>query len=285
MSTAAEAGKEKAAEPQVLRVAGWEKFPWLRAAFSLRAGGVSTVYGDREQNLGWTKDDDPAHVAQNRARFAQAVAAGAPMRLVTVGQMHGAVVRDMDREAEPLMTPEGKAMLAGDGLTTAEPGKLLAVLTADCVPVLLADTRTRAVGAFHAGWRGTLGRIMEVGTAAMRERYGSKPENLVAAIGPCIGACCFEVGDEVGEAFGREFSYAETLIRRDMGRPGKVLLDLVEANRRQLVDAGLRPDAVSTVAECTACGRDADGRRRYYSYRAEGGVSGRMLSAIGVVVV
>ena len=233
--------------------------------------------------MGWTKEDDPAAVAANRSAFAGTVARGAAMQMVTVGQVHGSVVRDLDEEPPPWMTEQGKARMEGDGLLSRTPGRLLAILTADCVPVLLADTRTHAVGAFHAGWRGTLARIVEQGVSLMRSRYGSRPEELIAAIGPCIGACCFEVGAEVGEAFGREFAYGRELSRPSSADAAKLYLDLVEANRRQLVEAGVAAASVQVLAECTACTRGEDGRRRFYSYRAEGGVCGRMLSAIGAV--
>lgn len=270
-------------EPEIMRVAGWERYAWLRAGFSTRFAGSSRAYGEGELNLGWTNEDDPAVVARNRAAFARAVADGTAMELVTVGQVHSAAVRDLEVEEGPWMTAEGKAALEGDGLVSASAGRLLAILTADCVPVLVADTRTHAVGAFHAGWRGTLGRIVQRGVAMMEERYRSRAEDLVAAIGPCIGACCFEVGEDVWEAFGAEFADAAELFVRVPGSAGKFRMDLVEANRRQMVAAGVRAGQVSVAGECTACARAEDGRRRFYSYRAEGGRCGRMLSAIGAV--
>ncbi len=270
-------------EPDLVLVPGWEHYPWLRAGFSTRYAGGSSVYGESELNLGWTKEDDSAVVKGNRAEFVRAVAQGAAMELVTVGQVHSAVVRDLQQHAGPLMTEEGKAVLEGDGLIGQSPGRLLAVLTADCVPVLVADRRTHAVGAFHAGWRGTLGRIAEQGVGAMHERYGSRPEDLVAAVGPCIRACCFEVGDEVVATFRAQFAYAAELIRGEEQGDGKLHLNLVEANRQQLLEAGVPKENVSIVAECTACARLADDRRKFYSYRDERGVCGRMLSAIGAV--
>ncbi len=276
-------GAQTAAEPEIVREPGWRQYPWLRAGFSTRFAGSSSVYGEGELNLGWTKEDDPALVARNRAAFVRAVAERRAAELVTVGQVHSAVVRDLDAQTGALMTPEGKARLEGDGLISRTPGRLLAILTADCVPVLVADTRTHAVGAFHAGWRGTLGRIVEHGVGLMRERYGSRPEDLMAAIGPCIGACCFEVGDEVFEQFGAEFAYGAALFQRAPEVGARLHMDLVEANRRQLRDAGLADRHVSVVAECTACTRLGDGRRKFYSYRDERGVCGRMLSAIGAV--
>ena len=238
------------------------------------------VYGDAEQNLGWTREDDPAVVAGNRERFLRAITRGASMPLTTCHQIHGNVIHDVSAVKEPMMTPEGKATLQGDGLLSGSPGRLLGIVTADCVPVLLADTRTRAVAALHAGWRGTLARIVESGVARLQERCGSRPEQLIAAIGPSIRSCCFEVGEEVRAGFEGEFRYAHEVFRR---QESATHMDLTEANRRQLLDAGVLADNISVVAECTACARLADGTRKYYSHRAEHGFTGRMLNVIGAV--
>jgi hypothetical protein len=187
----------------------------------------------------------------------------------------------------------------GDGLMTAEPGLMLAIQTADCIPVLIADRKQRAVAAFHSGWRGTLKRIVETGVGRMRLEFGSRPKDLVAAIGPGIGQCCYAVGEEVRSEFRSQFVYAEELFcdvydsdpvrekypllfltARAPGHSNigpSLHLDLVEANRRQLIDAGLEPDAISVLGECTSCRSD-----RYFSYRANQGFTGRMLSVVGV---
>ena len=161
------------------------------------------------------------------------------------------------------------------------------------------------MAAFHAGWRGTLARIVERGVGTMRLEFGSKPKDLVAAIGPSIGACCFAVGEEVRSQFESQFGYAGELFSEvfdtDTVRekypmlfltaraPGhsnlgpQIHMDLWEANRRQLVDAGLKASGISVVGECSACARTKNGRRKYFSHRAEQGYTGRMLSVIGVV--
>jgi len=253
----------------------WQRFSWLRAGFSTRAGGATSAYGvDGEQNLGWTSEDNPAIVAANRLRFVEGVAEEPGFELVTVRQVHGVVVQVAGRGSGPLSTPDGKAVLQGDGLVTNEPGLMLGVQTADCVPVLLADTRMRTVGAFHAGWRGTVARIVEAGVGTMGERFGSRPEDLIAAVGPSIGPCCFEVGDEVAAAFA-----SELVSVRSSGKPH---VDLWEANRRQLLAAGVPSSAITVLGECTVCSRTRQGRRKYFSHRAEHGVTGRMLNVIGV---
>ncbi len=151
-----------------------------------------------------------------------------------------------------------------------ESGVLLGIQTADCLPVLVVDRSRRAVAAFHAGWRGTWKRIVEKGVLAMQAEFGSDAEQLSAAIGPGIGSCCFEVGPELRKLFGDRFSYVDELFVRDSH------LDLVEANRRQLLAAGVRPESIYINGDCTACRVD-----RYFSYRAERGKTGRMLAVIG----
>lgn len=264
----------------------WQPHSWLRAGFSTRQGGETHVYGaPHEMNLGWTKEDDPATVAANRATLVAAVAQGpvADWQLVTMRQVHGNTVATVALGSSPLATPEGKAVLEADGLITNEPGLLLGVQTADCVPVLLADTRLHAVAAIHAGWRSTVARIAEHGVAAMEREFGSRPQDIIAAIGPAIRACCFAVGEEVREKFTAEFVYAPDLFVQELidGRP-QLYADLHTANQRQLIGAGLHPEAITTLAECSACARTAEGHRRYFSHRAEHGVTGRMMSVIGV---
>ncbi len=252
-------------------------------------------------------------VAENRLRFLDAVTdaatAGGTLPLLTVRQIHSGLIRTVEgtpaAAASRMITAEGRPTLRGDALMTASPGLMLGVITADCVPVLLADTRTRAVAAFHAGWRGTLARIVERGVGSMRLQFGSRPEDLVAAIGPAIGACCFAVGEEVRFDFESQFRYSPALFSevydsdpvRDKypllfltaRAPGhsnigpQIHLDLIEANRRQLLDAGVPEAGISVPAECTACTRLKNGRRKYFSHRAEHGFTGRMLSVIGAV--
>jgi len=157
----------------------------------------------------------------------------------------------------------------GDALTTDVPGALVAVRTADCIPILLVDTGTRAVAAVHAGWRGTVARIVARTVEAMGARYGSRPEDLLAAIGPGIGGCCYEVGAEVAVKF-REY-FPE---RTDLEEQARV--DLPEANRKQLVAAGLSPARISVAGRCTCCSGD-----EFCSWRREHGQAGRMLAVVG----
>ena len=276
----------QARDLHIVRIPEWKKYEWLRHGFSTRANGISRVYGDATLNLGWTKEDDPAAVAENRRRFVHAIDGGhARSALVTLRQVHSATVRSVKQEygalEGKLQTPEGKAVLEGDGLMTSQPGVLLAVGTADCVPVLVVDVEKRVVSAFHAGWRGTAAQIVERGIATMKQEYGSRTEDLVAAIGPSIGACCYTVGEEVRQSFKERFRYAEDLFNRQIA--GGMLLNLWEANRLQLLVAGVQDSRISVVGECTACTRDEAGQLRYFSHRGELGVAGRMLNVVGVV--
>ena len=307
------AGTRVSAKLEVVRAAGWSRYPWLLHGFSSRGGGVSSVYGERSLNLGWTKDDDPEKVTQNRERFVKAVAGNRKVRLVALRQSHSGLVRLLGRDGvedvleKPVTkfeTADGRAVLRGDGVMTNVPGLLLGVQVADCVPVLVADPKRKAVAAFHAGWRGTLRRIVERGIGTMRLRYGSRPEDLIAVIGPSIGACCYSVGEEVRFEFLSQFEYWNDLFSEvyesdpvkekypllflTARAPGhsnigpQIHLDLWEANRRQLLDAGLREKKIAVVAECTACTRLKGGGLKYFSHRGEYGFAGRMMGAIGV---
>jgi YfiH family protein len=176
---------------------------------------------------------------------------------------------------------------------------LLAIQTADCLPVILVDARRRAIGVFHAGWRGTLKRIVEKGLGEMRRRFGTRAQDIRAAIGPGIHSCCYEVGPEVVSKFESQFAYAAELFRevkesdairekypllfltaRAPGHsqlPKKIFLDLVEANRRQLLAAGVAARSIEASPLCTSCRNDL-----LFSYRAEEGVTGRMLTVAGI---
>jgi hypothetical protein len=279
---------------------------------------VSAIYGEGSLNLGFTKEDEAAHVVENRRRFLAEMAGGATTRLVTLRQAHSGMVRvigpggveDGERAGSRiasglagLETADGRAVLSGDGLMTDLPGVMLGVQVADCVPVLVADVRRRAVAAFHAGWRGTLARIVERGIGRMRLRYGSRPEDLVAGVGPAIGACCYSVGEEVRHEFDSQFAYAPELFSEvydsnpvrekypllflTARAPGhsnigpQIHLDLWEANRRQLLCAGVKAKRITVVGECTACARMGAGLK-YFSHRGESGFAGRMMALVGV---
>ncbi|MGO9575927.1 MAG: peptidoglycan editing factor PgeF [Terriglobales bacterium] len=284
---------------QLLRSGKLGKLPWLVHAFSTRLGGVSSVYGGHALNLGFTQHDSRAAVERNRRLFLKELgAARGPgcWPLVTLRQVHSDLIHRIDGERIDRVPAQP---LAGDGMVTDIPGLVLAVLTADCLPIILADRKRRAVGVFHAGWRGTVKRIVEKGVGEMRKHFQSDPRNLVAAIGPGVQDCCYEVGEEVRTRFESQFSYANRLFRevkesdpvrekypllfltaRAPGHsewPVKLFLDLVEANRRQLLDAGVPAKNIDTMAPCTACHTEL-----LFSFRGEKGVTGRMMGAAGI---
>ncbi len=251
----------------------WAPHDWLLHGFSTRSGGVSRIHGNQgELNLGYSAADASDAVTANRKLFLHAITTEAigpsECALVTLKQMHSSLTR---RVSGPDATE--RASLWGDGLMSDEPGVLLGIQTADCLPILVVDTKRRAVAAFHAGWRGTLKRIVEKGVRSMKDEFGSDPGDLAAAIGPGIGSCCFVVGPEVRDLFRSQFSYADDLFREQPD----LHLDLAEANRRQLVAAGLQQQSIFITGECTRCRTD-----RFFSYRAERGKTGRMMAVIGI---
>jgi YfiH family protein len=281
---------------QLLRTGKLAELPWLVHAFSTRQGGTSRVYGGNALNLGFTKQDSRAAVERNRELFLQELDAESARKswpLVSLRQIHSDLIHRVESAPQD--------PLVADGLITDTPGLVVAVQTADCLPIILADRKRRAVGVFHAGWRGTLKRIVEKGVGEMRKHFGSDPRNLVAAIGPGVQSCCYEVGEEIRTKFESQFAYADSLFHevkdsdpvrekypllfltaRAPGHselPVKLFLDLVEANRRQLLDAGVLAKNIDTSAPCTACHPEL-----LFSYRAEKGVTGRMMAAAGIKI-
>jgi hypothetical protein len=281
-----------------LPVPAWEKMSWLWHGFSTRRGGLSRPYcadeAPGELNLGFTADDDRETVIQNRRLLAEAITGNAATPLAALKQIHSNLVIRASAADASREKPR-----KADGLMTDEAGLLIGIQTADCIPVLVADRKRHAVAAFHAGWRGTVNRIVESGVGRMRLQFGSRPEDLVAAIGPGIGPCCFAVGEEILSEFESQFAYASELfcevydsdsIRKKypmlfltQRAPGhspigpSLHLDLVEANRRQLLSAGLNPRSVHVVGGCTSCQQEL-----FFSHRGSQGHAGRMLSVIGI---
>jgi purine-nucleoside/S-methyl-5'-thioadenosine phosphorylase / adenosine deaminase len=289
---------------EILRAPPLAQIPWLVHGFSSRTGGSSAVYGGNALSLGYTTDDLKAAVDRDRQAFAAAVSNSSSAKspgagfkritqwpLVTLRQIHSDLMHCI---SEPSDHP-----LAGDGLITRTPGILLAVLAADCLPIIVVDRRPRAVGVFHAGWRGTLKRIAEKGVGEMRWHFGSRPRELNAVIGPGIRNCCYQVGPDMKDKFEGQFSYAGTLFRetkeidevrkkypllflsaRAPGHselPKKIFLDLAEANRQQLIDAGIPARNIFDLNLCTSCRPDL-----FFSHRAENGKTGRMMAAVGI---
>lgn len=245
----------------------------VSAVVATRHGGVSTG-PFATMNLGRRGGDDPAAVTANRERVAALV--GATAASLTFGkQVHGANV------ALVAAAHRGRAFDDTDALVTNDPDTPLVILTADCAAVVLFDPAHAAIGIAHAGWRGAVNRVAAATVERMGTAFGSRPGALVAAIGPSIGPCCYEVGAEVIEAVTAAFPdhAAELLQEPDMASAGSFRasvnedrkhFDLWRANERVLMDAGVREDRIEVSGLCTACRTDL-----FYSHRAERGNTGR----------
>jgi YfiH family protein len=310
---------------EILTAKIFDSLPWVAHGFSTRKGGQSRINGVAALNLGFVDWDSREAVAHNRSALLRAivgvesaapsvarsrrtgrggvlpktsrhnkVASGAITEesLVTLRQIHSDVVHVFPRR--PSGAPQA------DAAVSRRTGLLLAIQTADCVPILLADTRRHVVAAVHVGWRGTLARIAVKALGRMRLEFGTNPEDVMAALGPAIGACCYEVGPEVAQAFSGQFAQAAEWFEGPFERlatgeepnplpwltmmppghelpPERVQLDLRVANRWQLLDAGVRPGNIAVSTLCTGCRSDL-----FFSYRKEGAGTGRMMSVIGI---
>ncbi len=291
---------------KILQAPAPARLPWLIHGFSTRPGGESKLEAVREGkkgservlNLGFTDWDLRDSVLANRLKFTRAIGRE-KMRVVVLRQIHSDIIHRVD--SSPASSHE--TPLQGDALLTRQPGILLAVQTADCIPILLADAKHRAVAAVHAGWRGTIRRITEKTLGRMHMEFGTQPQDVIAALGPGIGRCCYEVGPDVVKEFAGQFPAArdwfdgpfDALTSDDprdadpnwlpwltMKPPGhaspppRVQLDLIAANRAILVGAGVAPENISSSSYCTACRTDL-----FFSYRRER-ATGRMMAVIGI---
>ena len=232
--------------------------------FPERTGGVST--GPRSSlNLGARWGDDKANVAANRRLLAEH-AGYDPAKLVATRHVHGTNVW---RFGEPLADDA-----EFDGLVCNEVGPVLGAFAADCIPILFAEPTARVVGAAHAGWRGTVGGVAANVIDRMRE-LGAAPERVRVALGPSIGACCFEVGPEVVDEFTAAFGEVPGMI---VDGPNKQHIDLRVASRALLEKAGVRPEHIDDRPPCTRCEGD-----RFFSYRRDGREGGVHMAFIGLV--
>lgn len=240
--------------------------------FSTRLGGVSPAPWD-SLNLGANRGDDPVRVEENFRRFCAALGAD-PDALVKNHQFHSDLVRPVTaRDVMP--GPAAPGTVEADGLITDVPGLCLTIFSGDCIPILLYDPVRRCVAAAHAGWRGTASGIAARAAEAMVRDYGCSPGNILAAIGPGIGPCCFETHGDVPDGLRHGLgSDAEAFIRPLPGGE-KYMVDLKGANARWLERAGLAPDKIACSAACTACQLD-----EFWSHRIQGGRRGSMAAMI-----
>ena len=251
----------------------WGCFPaWsalgLGHGFTCRIGGESDLAAgglDMPLHVG----DNPEKVVHNRQKAASAMGF-VLARTATCAQVHGTVLaRVTEAEAGRGALELGTTLPDTDGLLTDCKDLPLMLFYADCTPVLLVDTQSSAIAVLHAGWRGSVGRIAQKGVKAMHDWYGTRPEAIVAGIGPSIGPCCYEVDEKVREqarSFEGCFAPHGT---------GHYLLDLWELNRRQLVEAGVKPENINAAEICTCCHNE-----EYFSYRREKGKTGRLAAIL-----
>lgn len=279
--------KVREAAPDLFYINGWmRKHPDLTAGFTGRNGGTSRA-PFASLNCGLHVADDPDDVVANRKALAQTV--GIPFEQWTYGeQVHGCDVQLVTGEAagRGTLTRES-AFQEKDAFITREPGVCLAGLFADCVPLYFFDPVHRAVGLAHAGWKGTVLKVAVTTVEAMGAAFGTEPGKMLAAIGPSIGVCCYEVDETVVSRVKEALepvsnaplfngSDSETALYRSVGS-GKYMLNLQEVNRQIMIKAGILPSNIEITKLCTSCNTDL-----FFSHRKEKGRTGRMAAWIGI---
>lgn len=252
----------------------FERLPYLRHGFSTRHGGVSAAGGSvsagHTLNISNTPWDSPDNVQENRRRFLSALNLD-KAHLTTLRQVHSNRVHIIKDISGRWNRSEG------DALCTQVENVALAVQIADCIPVLIADPVQHAVAAVHSGWRGTLAGVLLATIEQMQREFGSDPARLLLAIGPGIRACCFEVGLEVADPFEKQYPGCG-LTKPVQGQPEKRFLDLIKALEMQMNLAGVLPENCHDLGICTCCNTT-----EFFSHRAEGSASGRMMALIGLL--
>ncbi len=248
----------------------------VKHGFSTRKGGVSTgIFSS--MNLNFKRGDDPDAVMENYRRMAAAL----NMRvedMVLSDQTHTTNVRVITEEdrGKGILKPQDYSDV--DGMITNVPGIVLVTSYADCVPLYFVDPVRKAIGLSHSGWKGTVGHIGQKTVWKMHEVYGSEPKDIVAAIGPSICQSCYEVSDDVAEAFRANFTADEAAdILLDKGN-GKYQLDLWKANWYVLTDAGILPEHLSVADLCTACHPDL-----LWSHRKTNGQRGGLSAFLSLI--
>jgi YfiH family protein len=243
--------------------------------FSTRLGGVSEMPANA-LNLAGFNEDAAENILENRRRFLKLFPG--EWTLAGCWQVHGADVRVVHtaEEAKPAENQRGETVYC-DVIVSDAKGVLAGVKTADCVPILIGDPVTGAFAAVHAGWRGTLGTAVIAGVERLAKEYDARPADLRVAIGASAGPCCYEVGSEVIEAFSSRFVDGEKLFTPT--RPGHAMVDLLKANREQLISTGVKAERIHTAPLCTMCRTDL-----FFSFRKEKrvyGKTGRLMAVVG----
>lgn len=247
----------------------------VRHGFSTRLGGVSEGCLS-SMNLSFTRGDDPEKVRENFRRMGKAI--GFETKdLVLSDQTHTTNVRRVTEEDRGKGFDKEKDYTDTDGLITNVPGLMLVTIYADCVPLYFVDPVHKAIGLSHSGWKGTVHRMGKVTMERMAEEFGTRPEDVQAAIGPSICQDCYEVSEDVAQAFMDEF--ADQLDDRLVYRKGngKYQLNLWNANERILLEAGIRPEHLSITNICTCCNHEL-----LFSHRASHGQRGNLAAFLGL---
>jgi YfiH family protein len=249
-------------EPTAFATAG------VVGGFTTRHEGVSRPPYN-SLNLGTGTQDASHNVQGNRSVLARAFGTTIE-RLVTVTQVHGTDLVVIDQPNDDF---DHFAKLESDGIVTNQPGVMIGVCVADCVPVLLYDPQQQAVAVLHAGWKGTAGNIVAQGVAALTSCFGSRPADLLAAIGPAIGPCCYEVDAPVKAGFAQQPEVWNLYAQQN--ETGTWQLNLAAINRHQLLAAGLNASRIEESNQCVCCNTET-----FFSFRREKGETGRQMGFI-----
>ena len=252
-----------------------DDIPWLKNAVSTRLGGVSKDYL-ASMNLGFKRGDLDENVIRNHEIFANVIGVN-PKNIVTGNQTHTTNVKVVTKDDCGKGIYRDRNYTDIDGLITNEKGIVLATYYADCVPLLIVDTKNKAIGLFHSGWRGTVGKIGKVTIEKMGELYGTKPEDIVACIGPSICQKCYEISEEVAVQFKEAFPDNIKEILIDKGN-GKYQLDLWECNRINFKEAGVLPENIKVTDICTCHNTDV-----LFSHRGHNGKRGNIGAFLSIV--
>ena len=258
----------------LLQFSHFKNIDGLVHGVTTRKGGVSKG-PFFSLNLGTQTGDDPHRVFCNLNKLLSHLSWDSPS-VVIPNQVHGKNVVLITKESWGNDTaPHGLVLSGVDGLTTKEKGVLLMIKVADCIPVFLYDPANPAISLIHAGWRGTASGIIAQGVVAMKESFGTKPKTIKAGIGPGIGACCYEVREDVRETFLKQKLDNSAW---QMGADKKIFLDLKRAIFLKLISCGLHKENIEVASECTSCNPDL-----FFSHRRDKGQTGRMAAMMGLV--
>lgn len=251
----------------------YEEIPWLCHGFSTRLGGVSEgIYS----SMNFKEDgEDPVLNVRKNYRIAAGYFGCDPEKMIRPSLVHGKTVRQVVKADYGNGIVRESSILNTDGLITDHPGVTLVTTYADCVPLYFVDVKHRAIGLSHSGWRGTVLKIGRETLRAMEEAYHTRPEDVIACIGPCICKDCYEVGEEVFREF--QEAYPEDMDILQAKENGKYDLDLRRANEAQLLEAGIRKEHLHVSDLCTSCNSSL-----FFSHRATAGKRGALAAFLGI---